>query len=110
MTTPTQPSGTKGSASAQAPVLAPFRAGTQPTYKPSGYTQTNTLTTTAIELPDYQIGPTNLLRAIDIEVTGTTSGNSATVAFNGDMPLGALSTAAVTRSSAASIRTRSAWP
>ena len=75
-----------------APVLAPFRAGTQPTYKPSGYTQTNTLTTTAIELPDYQIGPTNLLRGIDIEVTGTTSGNSATVAFNGDMPLGVLST------------------
>src|SRR6201996_6647787 len=76
----------------KAPVLAPFRAGTQPTYKPSGYTQTNTLGTTAIELPDYQIGPTNLLRGIDIEVTGVTSGNSATVAFNGDMPLGVLST------------------
>jgi hypothetical protein len=77
---------------APVPVLAPFRAGTQPTYKPSGYTQTNTLTTTAIELPDYQIGPTNLIRGIDIEVVGTTSGNSATVAFNGDMPLGVLST------------------
>lgn len=77
---------------AAAPVLAPFRAGTQPTYKPSGYTQTNALTTTAIELPDYQIGPTNLLRGIDIEVTGATSGNSATVVFNGDMPLGVLST------------------
>lgn len=76
----------------QAPVLAPFRAGTQPTYKPSGYTQTNTLTTTAIELPDYQIGPTNLLRGIDIEVVGTSSGNSASVTFNGDMPLGVLST------------------
>jgi hypothetical protein len=77
----------------QAPVLAPFRAGTQPTYKPSGYSQVNALTTTAIELPDYQIGPTNLLRGIDIEVsaTGANSGGS-TVAFNGDMPLGALST------------------
>src|SRR6202453_2545679 len=77
----------------QAPVLAPFRAGTQPTYKPSGYTQTNALTTTAIELPDYQIGPTNLLRGIDIEVSavGANSGGS-TVAFNGDMPLGVLST------------------
>lgn len=78
---------------AQAPVLAPFRAGTQPTYKPSGYTQVNALTTTSIELPDYQIGPTNLLRGIDIEVSavGANSGGS-TVAFNGDMPLGALST------------------
>ena len=39
---------------AQAPVLAPFRAGTQPTYKPSGYSQVNALTTTAIELPDQK--------------------------------------------------------
>lgn len=77
---------------AQAPVLAPFRAGTQPTYKPSGYTQSNALTTTAIELPDYQIGPTNLLRGIDIEVSAATTSNAATVAFNGDMPLGVLST------------------
>jgi hypothetical protein len=78
---------------AAAPVLAPFRAGTQPTYKPSGYSQVNALTTTAIELPDYQIGPTNLLRGIDIEVSavGANSGGS-TVAFNGDMPLGVLST------------------
>lgn len=88
-TTQTAPAGGKAQA---APVLAPFRAGTQPTYKPSGYTQTNTLGATAIELPDYQIGPTNLLRGIDIEVTGTTSANAATVAFQGDMPLGALST------------------
>lgn len=88
-TTQTQPPGGKAQ---QAPVLAPFRAGTQPTYKPSGYTQTNTPGATATELPDYQIGPTNLLRGIDIEVSATASGNSATVAFQGDMPLGALST------------------
>jgi hypothetical protein len=90
--TTTAPPAGAGANAKQAPVLAPFRAGTQPTYKPSGYVQTNTLTTTAIELPDYQIGPTNLLRGIDIEVTATTSGNSASVAFNGDMPLGVLST------------------
>jgi hypothetical protein len=79
---------------AQAPVLAPFRAGTQPTYKPSGFSQVNVLTATAIELPDYQIGPTNLLRGIDIEVSaaGVNPGSATTVAFNGDMPLGALST------------------
>jgi len=87
MTTPAPPK-----AAPSAPVLAPFRAGTQPTYKPSGFTQTNTLGSTTIELPDYQIGPTNLLRAIEIEVVGTTSGNSASAAFNGDMPLGILST------------------
>lgn len=81
-----------GGTKAQTSTLAPFRAGTQPTYKPSGYTQTNTLGATAIELPDYQIGPTNLLRGLDIEVTATATGNSASVAFNGDMPLGVLST------------------
>jgi hypothetical protein len=75
-----------------APVLAPFRAGTQPTYKPSGYTQTNALTTTSIELPDYQIGPTNLIRGIDIEVSAVGVNATTSVAFNGDMPLGALST------------------
>ena len=84
--------GAPSGGSAQAPVLMPFRAGTQPTYKPSGYTQTNNLGTTATELPDYQIGPTNLLRGIEIEVTASTASNAATVAFNGDMPLGVLST------------------
>jgi hypothetical protein len=87
MTTPAPPKGAPA-----APVLAPFRAGTQPTYKPSGFTQTNTLATTATQLPDYQIGPTNLLRAIEIEVNATAATNSATVAFNGDMPLGIFST------------------
>jgi hypothetical protein len=77
---------------AQAPVLAPFRAGTQPTYKPSGYSQVNALTTTAIELPDYQIGPTNLIRGIDIEVSAVGVNATNSVAFNGDMPLGVLST------------------
>ena len=75
-----------------APVLAPFRAGTQPTYKPSGYTQVNALTTTATELPDYQIGPTNLIRGIDIEISAVGVNSSNSVAFNGDMPLGVLST------------------
>jgi hypothetical protein len=77
---------------AAAPVLAPFRAGTQPTYKPSGYSQVNALTTTAIELPDYQIGPTNLIRGIDIEVSAVGVNATNSVAFNGDMPLGVLST------------------
>ena len=83
-----------GGKAQQAPLLAPFRAGTQPTAKPSGYTQTNALGAASIELPDYQIGPTNLLRSIDIEVSavGVNPGSATTVAFNGDMPLGVLST------------------
>jgi hypothetical protein len=88
MSTTTAPAGK----AAPAPVLAPFRAGTQPTYKPSGYSQVNALGTTAIELPDYQIGPTNLIRGIDIEVSAVGVNTSNTVAFNGDMPLGVLST------------------
>ena len=88
MATTTAPAGK----AAQAPVLAPFRAGTQPTYKPSGYSQVNALTTTAIELPDYQIGPTNLIRAIDIEVSAVGVNATNSVAFGGDMPLGVLST------------------
>src|SRR5581483_5772026 len=81
-----------GGKAAPAPVLAPFRAGTQPTYKPSGYSQVNALTTTAIELPDYQIGPTNLIRGIDIEVSAVGVNATNSVAFNGDMPLGVPST------------------
>ena len=94
MTTPAAPPAGKAPAgkAAQAPVLAPFRAGTQPTFKPSGYTQTNALGTTAVELPDYQIGPTNLLRAIEIEVSAVGVNATTSVAFNGDMPLGVLST------------------
>jgi hypothetical protein len=90
MTTPAPPAGAK--AAAQAPTLAPFRAGTQPTYKPSGYSQVNVLGANSIELPDYQIGPTNLLRGIDIEVSAVGVNATTSVAFRGDMPLGALST------------------
>jgi hypothetical protein len=87
--TTTAPAANGGAA--PAPALAPFRAGTQGTVKPAGWVQTNTLGANAIPLPDYQIGPTNILRGLCIEVTGTTSGNSASVAFNGDMPPGVLS-------------------
>lgn len=90
MTTPAAPPApVKG---AQAPVLAPFRAGTQPTYKPSGYTQVNALGASSVELPDYQIGPTNLLRGIEIEVSAVGVNATTSVAFNPDMPLGVLST------------------
>jgi len=93
MATDTQPAPSGSGGKAQQAPLAPFRAGTQPTYKPSGYSQVNALGSTATELPDYQIGPTNLLRGIEIEISAVGSnGSGSNVAFNGDMPLGVLST------------------
>lgn len=80
-------------APAQAPALTPFRTGTQPTVKPSGFVQSNVLGANSIPLPDYQIGPTNILRGVAIEVSATgVNVSTTTVGFNGDMPLGVLST------------------
>lgn len=78
--------------SSKAPVLGPFRGGTQPTVRQTGFSNTVTLTTATQDLPDFEIPPTNILRCIYIEVTGTASGNSATVAFQPDAPLNILST------------------
>lgn len=72
---------------AQAPVLKPFRAGTQPTVKATGYSQTVTLSAATQPLPDYQIAPTHILRAITIEVKIVAAANAATVAFQPDAPL-----------------------
>lgn len=75
-----------------APALTPFRTGTQPTVKPSGYVQTVTLGAATQPLPDYQIGPTNILRGLAIEVTATGSNATSAVAFQGDAPLNIFST------------------
>jgi hypothetical protein len=88
MATQTQaPAGNAAPAGKAAPVLKPFRAGTQPTVKATGYSQTVTLTAATQPLPDYQVAPTHILRAITIEVKITAAGNSATVAFQPDAPL-----------------------
>lgn len=79
-------------ATGKAPVLGPFRGGTQPTVRQTGFSQTVTLSTSTQDLPDYEIAPTNILRCIYIEVTATASGNTATVAFEPDAPLNILST------------------
>ena len=52
----------------QAPVLGPFRGGTQPTVRQTGFSQSVTLNTGTQDLPDYEIAPTNILRCIYIEV------------------------------------------
>jgi hypothetical protein len=70
-----------GSAPAQPPA---FRKTTQPVITSTGYSQTVTLETQTQPLPNWQIPANNLLRYISLEVTATTSGNSATVAFGGD--------------------------
>lgn len=80
------------SGNSKAPVLGPFRGGTQPTVRQTGFSNTVTLNTGTQDLPDYEIAPTNILRCIYIEAVGTASGNSATVAFQPDAPLNILST------------------
>lgn len=69
----------------------PFRQGTQPTTRSTGASFTVTPGADAVQLTTVQLPPVNLLRQIVIEVTATASGNTATVAFNADMPLGCLS-------------------
>lgn len=75
------------------PQLQPFRAGTQPTVASTGFNQTTSaLGATTQNLPLWQIPPSNILRCIYLEVTCVTSGNSATVAFQGDAPLNVFQT------------------
>lgn len=81
-----QPAGQQGKNGQPAPV-GPFRGGTQPTVIATGYTQTVTLGAATQPLPTYQVKPTNLLRCIYVEVKITSTGNSATVAFQPDAPL-----------------------
>lgn len=84
----------QGGTSGQQVQLKPFRQGTQPTTRSTGgvYTITGTqLNAGAVPIQTFQVPPSNLLRQIVIEVAATVTGNSASVAFNADMPLGALS-------------------
>lgn len=91
MTAQTQAQGS-GQAGAKPVQLKPFRQGTQPTTRSTGGVYSITPGASAVPIQTFQVPPSNLLRQIVIEVTGTTSGNSASTAFNADMPLGILST------------------
>jgi hypothetical protein len=92
MTATAQAPANAPAAGSKAPVLGPFRGGTQPTVRQTGFSQTVTLTSATQPLADYEVAPTNILRCIYIEVTATAAGNAATVAFQPDAPLNALST------------------
>lgn len=70
--------------------LQPFRAGTQPTVQSTGFNYTGQSFGTTLSL--WQVPPSNILRCIYLEVSATASGNSATVAFQGDAPLNIFST------------------
>ena len=77
-------SGTSGQ---QAPVqAAPFRAGTFRTLSSDGYQVSQTLGASAVQLTPYSPSPNSYIRGIWIQAVNTASGNSATVAFNGDAP------------------------
>lgn len=92
MTATAQAPANAPAAGSKAPVLGPFRGGTQPTVRQTGFSQTVTLSAATQPLADYEIAPTNILRCIYIEVTATAAGNAATVAFQPDAPLNVLQT------------------
>jgi len=69
--------------------LVPFtRASRQKTM--SAFNVTSTLAATPVVLAPIEVPPGGFLRFIEIEVTGTTSGNSAAVAFANDAPYNVL--------------------
>lgn len=82
----------QGGATGQQVQLKPFRQGTQPTTRSTGGVFKITPGASAIPIQTFQLPPSNLLRQIVIEVTGTTAANAAAVAFQPDMPAGVLST------------------
>jgi len=83
---------TQGQDGQQKVQLKPFRQGTQPTTRSTGGIFTITPGAATVPIQTFQVPPSNLLRQIVIEVTGTAAGNAANVAFNADMPVGILST------------------
>lgn len=75
---------------AQAPVAAPFRAGTFNQIQTDGYSIGTVLSTGAQQLtPPYTPSPNAFLRGIWIQAVCLAAGNSANVAFTGDSPLNA---------------------
>src|ERR1700749_2866460 len=85
---------TKGGDGAAAPVLAPwpFPVGVLGTENVSDYDQITTMTTATQKLPDVRVQPDGWLRGMLVDITVTTSGNSATVAFTEDGMLAVIDT------------------
>jgi hypothetical protein len=92
MTTPAAPATASKAGASQPAPLARFRSGTQRTLSSDGYVNSTTPGAAATDLPIYNPSANNYIRGIWITSQCTTSGNAATTAFNGDMPLGCYST------------------
>lgn len=76
---------------AQATVMArPFITGTR-VQEQRSYDETKTMTTSEQSFPNYNVPTDGFLRGFYLLVDGTTSGNSATVAFTEDAPWNVLS-------------------
>jgi len=102
MTQTTAPAASGGAPAAQK--QGAFRQGTQPTVLATGYSQSLALTTAAQPLPTWQLPTSNILRCVYLEVKGTVSGNSATVAYaSADAPLNVFSTVNFTDNTGTSI-------
>src|SRR5690349_12632925 len=92
MTTPAAPAqaapaGATGSRGGQAPPPArPFRAGTFRTLVQDGYQQAVTLSTATQTMPQYSPTPNAYIRGLWVQAVCVSSGNSASVAFQGDAP------------------------
>lgn len=69
-----------------APVLAPwpFPVGVIGTENVSDYDQTVTMSAATVKFPSVKIEPSGWLRGVWFDVTGTVSGNTATVTFASD--------------------------
>jgi hypothetical protein len=84
---PAQAGQASGSQGKQAPPpSAPFRAGTFRTLSSDGYQVSQTPGATAVPLTPYNPSPNAYMRGIWVVGTCTTSGNSATTAFQPDAP------------------------
>jgi hypothetical protein len=82
------PAGATGSQPAQAaPPAAPFRAGTFRTLSSDGYTVTQALGATAVQLSPYTPSPNAFIRGIWIQAVGTANNSGTnTVVLSGDGP------------------------
>lgn len=75
----------------QAPAQIPFTRAARKKSRLIGQYGPTTLATTANNLPPISIPANGYMRSLTLDITGTTSGNSAAVAFANDAPFNILS-------------------
>lgn len=90
MPTATKP-GAPGGNGQRAVAMRPFRAAAQ-SHDEVSFDQTFTLNASSQDVSPHGIPPAGYLRYVSILVEGTTSGNSASVAFQGDGPFSVIDT------------------